>query len=472
MLFILFKINNMFISTIPKIFQTKKNKVNTYALSKPLKDELMTSYNNYVYKPKHYPPFAKEWLNSIYTFNKNIIKLLPNLDISTYNLVKSYFNLYALKFNKSIRAKRLRIRTKKSSTNRLIASKPSLKHTNDKVNITIYTYDRSTKYYTNKLINTTSLDQLDGKTFSVFLKNLRQKGFKLGFNIEKGANALLEKITLKNHQSLFKYLSRIHYNTYIAKSMRKEIISIFYKQSLSFEQSKYEKQHLLLLASLVEKIYNKKVVLDIVNLKYFYNSSSIFSSTLMTKLKKRKNKPVKILTHSLDTFDIPPLDRINTYNEMYNKKKFIQNASIKNIASYNDELSNSSFGSYTKVLYDILEKSLESSSKYSNISSININDSTPNILTANSNKIIASLKNKFTSGIRIEIAGRLTKRNTAERSVFKLRYKGNIKNADSSYKGLSTVLLRGHAKSNLVYNESKSRLRIGAFGLKTWVSSN
>ena len=83
-----------------------------------------------------------------------------------------------------------------------------------------------------------------------------------------------------------------------------------------------------------------------------------------------------------------------------------------------------------------------------------------------------SLKNKFTKGIRIEVAGRLTKRNTAQRSVYKLKYKGNIKNTDSSVKKLSTVLLRGHAKSNTVYTQASSRLRIGAFGLKTWISSH
>lgn len=83
-----------------------------------------------------------------------------------------------------------------------------------------------------------------------------------------------------------------------------------------------------------------------------------------------------------------------------------------------------------------------------------------------------SLKNKFTKGIRIELAGRLTKRNTADRSVHKLKYKGNVRNIDSSIKKLPSVLLRGHAKSNLVYSQAKSRLRVGAFGVKTWVSSN
>ena len=88
------------------------------------------------------------------------------------------------------------------------------------------------------------------------------------------------------------------------------------------------------------------------------------------------------------------------------------------------------------------------------------------------NTILRSIRNKSVSGIRLEVAGRLTRRNTAARSLFKLRYKGNIKNMDSSYKGLSAVLLRGYAKSNLQYTKLKSRIRIGSFGLKGWVSSS
>ena len=82
------------------------------------------------------------------------------------------------------------------------------------------------------------------------------------------------------------------------------------------------------------------------------------------------------------------------------------------------------------------------------------------------NSVLSSIKNKSITGIRIEAAGRLTRRNTAERSISKLRYKGNLKNMDSSYKGLSSVLLRGHAKSNVQYTKLKSKLRIGSFGLK------
>jgi hypothetical protein len=72
----------------------------------------------------------------------------------------------------------------------------------------------------------------------------------------------------------------------------------------------------------------------------------------------------------------------------------------------------------------------------------------------------------------MEASGRLTRRYTASRSISKLRYKGNLLNIDSSYRGLSSVLLKGNLKSNLQYTKLKSKTRIGSFGLKGWVSGN
>ena len=452
-----------------EIFKTKERKIyiNTLPKSKPT-----NNYNNFIYKARHDTPFAKEWLNSVYAFNGNMVKWIPSLDISAYNLIKNFFNMYAMKFNKIIRTKLARTRMKRFTANKLIASKPNLKHTNDKVTLTVYTYDRNTKYYINKLAANTTLDKLSREEFTAFSENLKQKCFNLQLDIQNSANMILNNITVENHNSLLRGLSKSYLNTYIKKNMKKEIVSISHKQSLLFERSKYEKQHLLLLTTFLERIYNKKIVLDIVNLRYFFNSSSVLSNAIITKLKRKGTKAEKTLTYSLDTYDVPALDRINTYNDMYNKNKFVQNASLKNMVSSIDDTSNLSVNSHTRNLDDIIEKSLLNDSfNYSSISPVNkTGNHTPNIDIANSNEVISSLKNKFTNGIRIEIAGRLTRRNVAEKSLTKLRYKGSVKNADSSYKGLSVPLLRGHAKSNLVYNESRSKMRIGAFGLKTWVS--
>jgi hypothetical protein len=75
------------------------------------------------------------------------------------------------------------------------------------------------------------------------------------------------------------------------------------------------------------------------------------------------------------------------------------------------------------------------------------------------------------AGIRIEAKGRLTRRFTASRSVFKMKWKGGLKNVDSSFKGLSTIMLRGTVKSNVQYSMINSKNRNGAFGVKGWVSN-
>ena len=47
-----------------------------------------------------------------------------------------------------------------------------------------------------------------------------------------------------------------------------------------------------------------------------------------------------------------------------------------------------------------------------------------------------------------------------------MRYKGGLKTVDSSFKGLTAVMLRGYLKNNVQYSFIKSKNRIGAYGIK------
>ena len=85
--------------------------------------------------------------------------------------------------------------------------------------------------------------------------------------------------------------------------------------------------------------------------------------------------------------------------------------------------------------------------------------------------VLKYLKHLKLRGIRVEAKGRLTRRATASRSVFKMKWKGGLKNVDSSFRGLSTIMLRGHVKSNIQYSVVNSKNRNGAFGVKGWVSN-
>jgi hypothetical protein len=85
--------------------------------------------------------------------------------------------------------------------------------------------------------------------------------------------------------------------------------------------------------------------------------------------------------------------------------------------------------------------------------------------------VLYTLKHRKMAGIRVEAKGRLTRRFTASRSVFKMKWKGGLKNVDSSFRGLSAIMLRGHVKSNIQYSLLNSKNRNGAFGVKGWVSN-
>jgi hypothetical protein len=76
------------------------------------------------------------------------------------------------------------------------------------------------------------------------------------------------------------------------------------------------------------------------------------------------------------------------------------------------------------------------------------------------------------AGVRLEAAGRLTRRYTASRSAFKFKYKGSLRNIDYSRKldflkkSMPVVKLRNQVKANSQYTFTKSKRRIGAFGIK------
>jgi hypothetical protein len=69
-------------------------------------------------------------------------------------------------------------------------------------------------------------------------------------------------------------------------------------------------------------------------------------------------------------------------------------------------------------------------------------------------------------GVRFEIGGRLTRRNVAAKSIFKVGQIGTLKNIDSSYKEFKVVALRGHVRPNMEYFNFNSSTRTGAFNVK------
>jgi hypothetical protein len=429
---------------------------------------------------RHYLPATKEWLNSIYTYNVNYMKSLAITDNVVNKIIKSYFFL-RLVYMKNI-FKGMSKRQRLLSVNRIFVSKAEMKHTNNKVIITLYTYNKEKNYFVRKLISLRNmlifrnnfLNLINLKRKSI-LRNIHKVSF-LIYNILKKKDLLKnyesnkqvfddlikrnELVKGEKHDKLFeKFNDNIQWKTfenqffssplayakekkettgspiiinvlqnyvkelyiyYLRKSLavmsRKEMLYLYYNQMLSLNNYKFNKSFIsnkgLGLVSLISKIYNKKVEFNIVNLKSSHLNSDIYSDSISTKLNDRKKRVLRVLKKALSLVRLMPNNLLH-----------------KNISNsiYNED----------------------------NIEKIGL----------------SYIKNKAINGVRLEASGRLTRRLTASRSISKLKYIGNLRNISSYDNKISSVMLRGHMKSNIQYTNINSKTPNGAYGLKVWVSS-
>ena len=145
-----------------------------------------------------------------------------------------------------------------------------------------------------------------------------------------------------------------------------------------------------------------------------------------------------------------------------NKFKNLNVSSIIN----NKNNSNLFKDSLNKFLYDFFSKTIfEKESKL-----------TEDILTDKAyylkirDIILDNINYKNMAGARLIVKGRLTRRYRADRAVYKLKWKGGLKNIDSAFKGLSSVVYRGYLDSNVEKSKLTSKRRIGSFGVRAWIA--
>ena len=198
-------------------------------------------------------------------------------------------------------------------------------------------------------------------------------------------------------------------------------------------------------------------------------NSDIYTQAVSLKLRNRNNKLYRVLKASLRKIKLPVIRKIDEKQKKPNKDEFIINRIRNNTISTMFLIKNKK----TKNINDRLQNLLLKFYPSANNLKINAIKRASDIKRPVSleNYVLRSLKHLYLRGIRVEAKGRLTRRFTASRSVLKRKWKGGLKNVDSSFRGLSTIMLRGIVKSNLQYSTISSKNRNGAYGVKGWVSS-
>lgn len=496
------------IKNIPMLFKIK-SKITT---SKPL-----TYIRNDTGITRHYTPAAQEWYNSIYTYNSNYIKTLSIADKNLLNLLKSYFNFQISQSLIKDNTKRLPLRFKRMSTKKVFIGRGELKHTNSKILITFYVLNtegmflarnleiaKQELFYSRKKLKRFVNYGRDGKPIIRYNKPFtREEFFHYGdhyklYNmytmsmINKYANyseinelnayyehltSLVQKkkITKKKKKSKL-YAKIINWKPldYLNfEELRQESVKYFYNKQidkwryfsslLRLNQVKFTNPFISKLILLVKNLYNKDVEFNIVKLKKMHLNSDIFTQAVSLKLKNRNNRLYKVLKTSLRKINLPVIRKISERIKKSNKNDILVNRVRNNIISSmfilnknKDPLNNLLLNFYPAADHLELNTTKRSSKKKISLKGFILRQ---------------HLKHLKLRGIRVEAKGRLTRRATASRSVFNMKWKGGLKNVDSSFRGLSTIMLRGYHKSNVQYSVINSKNRNGAYGVKSWVSS-
>ena len=379
---------------------------------------------------KHYSSAIREWNNSIYVYNKNAINLIPQVTNLAIRLIKSYFNLYSYKLEREIRTSRLLLRLRRLSSHKIYISNGEFKHTNNKVIITLYLYNRQKFNFEKKLIKSFYKSWLNQdlliKRWDILFKRRQliehrvlqslDKLNKKKFVLINALNSQTKNKEILSYKNLSKYLFIFH-KKLLKKSLDKYFLYRCNQQLININEYKVNYNYLQFLKKYLEKIFNKNVEFNLINLRRFFLNSYILSQSITLKIRKNKRKILKFL------------NTLKRKVKIHNKKNLLYQPNLIKLNNNSDK------------------KSLEK-------------------------LVLRDIKYKHVTGFRIEASGRLTRRYTASRSISKLRYKGNLLNIDSSYRGLPSLLLKGNQKPNLQFTKLNSKTRIGSFGIKGWVSSN
>lgn len=362
---------------------------------------------------------------------------LPVDSINANKVIQSYFNLY---FDNKFQGSRLiSPKTRSLLLKKIYVSKMETKHTNSKAIVTLYTINAEKNNVYQEYFK--ELNGCEDEFLTLFkdeLKNIIHGAKSSGAQelLANTNNITLVALGSKNEDqkqilfSKYKFLTEslecfnLYLRLYLSiqfKESYSDKLDLLRKYELNYylNKLKFENIYLHKLSSILSKIFNKNIEFNIINLKSLAFNPEIFTQALTLKLRKPKSQVIRVMDSLLKVAKLPQVNRIQEKAIMVKSKDFslLQNAypNLSLVSILKDsKLINS--GSYNSLLeaksYDTIaaQTSLNDSQKqhskyYSNISNI----------------IFNSIKYKNLGGVRLEVKGRLTRRNRADRSVFKFK---------------------------------------------------
>ena len=259
----------------------------------------------------------------------------------------------------------------------------------------------------------------------------------------------VKKSYLKKYALKLKRFKDNYSKFIIQNHLKKEVLIMKYLTNLYLNKYKFY-TYLPGLKSILAKIYNKKIKINLVKLKNIQLNSNIFSEAISIKLRKRTTSLLRILRRSFNFVKkIKP-------NSRYIRLEKYKNFPAKQVFTY--------FGKFNVINGNVINRLFNNMYINKDYTSIK--------------GVLRSIKYKWVTGARIEAKGRLTKRYAASRAVFKYKYRGTLRNlerlksVENHIQSPGVFMLRGDWRPNTQYSLIHSKRRIGAFGIKGWISNS
>lgn len=456
-----------------KIYNNNLKQSKTILLKKKIGDIGITKY---------LPSFSKEWKNTIYSYNKNTLKNIPVNDLNINKIIKGYFNLY-FKDHKYTGSKFILLKRRRNLLRRIHVSNAEIKHTNNKAIITLYTLNREKNVLKKKYlkINKKISKKLIAKRYFLLYKENIEKIYKI-LGEYKDQYIFISDIIRKTKFIKYKleYLNKFIKlkDLYLKKvwgvilnQYARKYLKYLRKYDLLYSLNQYKFNRLVFLpklSNILNKILGKKIEYNIINLKSVAYHTDLFTNALALKLRKRRINYINSMFSILNRAYLPNINTIKERSIIKGDQKMdLFQSKFKDLKIISNIVFPATPGIGGLAQSSSLSKLLDGTYP-SDINNGIMHSSDANKENIH-NTIYKSIGYKNMAGIRLEVKGRLTKRYRADRSIYSLKWKGGLKNVDSSFRGLSSVLFRGNSKSNVTYSIAKSKRRIGAFAVKGWI---
>src|SRR5699024_9331918 len=118
------------------------------------------------------------------------------------------------------------------------------------------------------------------------LQLIRSQGMNI-LSQQQNKSKTLTNVLPQYNSKVFK-IQNIYYKTYIKKSIKRLKYYMYYKQLLYINKAKFENSYIQGLIDLIKKIYKKNIEFNIINLKYLYFNSDIYTQPMVLKLRKKR----------------------------------------------------------------------------------------------------------------------------------------------------------------------------------------